>query len=469
MEVRGLTPIDSLYEYAGFRLATSLSDLATSVGLPLIFALAGLAYLLHTSLQRDSMRDVLIHVFYLMFMAWMLGSTQVTVVGTGGDLRERMDLKPAETTGIPVPRYIAYLNGGADHLQRKAVESINQDFLDGPFERERLAAAMEAADIFDGVLKDDLWQFSQHCFKLAVARDERASSELRKLDPLVEGNFDYGQGVTTISDADRPHQRVAMACWQARDELLRRVSEHLKAPFHEDVIHALVTLFTEGKIELEKPPDLHYRATVVMRAMLGANPRRSNAHVVIVGSLPKEAPKSERNVTPVSEINDLYDGFVGLYSSWKQNAENDVSTKQRMYLAINQGPYVYGLALMIVLGLFPVVGLVSLLPGRWRALLNYAKVFVSIKLWPVCWAALSRFSERSKNIDVFGDHVNTADFVIVVSSMYALTPLLCFAMVSLATSVTALPFQQGFSTPAGGNAMGAVVNVAGAAVAKRLP
>lgn len=474
MEVRGLTPVDSLYEYAGFRLATSLSDLALSVGLPLIFALAGLAYVVHGSLQRESMRDALIHVFYLMFMAWMIGPTQVEVRGGDGDLRGQLGLEQREDGKIQVPRFVAYLNGGADHVQRKAIESIDKDFLHGPFERERLAAALEVADVFDGQLKNDLWQFSLNCFVLAVARDPRPSAVLIRLDPLAPGAFDYGAGSVVLSQRGREgHFTYVARCEDARGELEARVVEHLsRNPFHIEVLNLLVQFYTMGQVKLEKPPDAYYRSRVLLRAMVG--PRTPNgANDLVLRSLPKDTPGTRRELLPRDNhgfgnlLDQGYDYVVDRSSKWKQNFESDATMKQKTYIAITQGPYLYGLALMIVIGLFPVVGLVALLPGRWRALLNYAKVLVSIKLWPVCWAALSRFQDRSQSIDVFGDNVGTADFVIVLSSMYLLTPLFCFAMVALATSVSALPFQQGFSAPAG-SAMGAIAGAARTLASKRV-
>jgi len=56
-------------------------------------------------------------------------------------------------------------------------------------------------------------------------------------------------------------------------------------------------------------------------------------------------------------------------------------------------PYLYGLVQMVILALFPLAALWALWPGHWKALLNFGKLFVSVKLWVVCWAALAAFNQ----------------------------------------------------------------------------
>lgn len=476
MEFRGLTQVDSLYEYAGFRLAQELADVAWGVALPVILGLAGLAYVVHASLQKESLRDALIHVFYLMAMAWLLGTTQVSVAAGANTIRGQLHLAERPQDGIRVPRFVAYLDSGADHLQRRAIEKIDARFLNAPFEKERMAAILDAADIFDGVIKDDLCAFRLYCYRPAVAIDPRSNAELVKLYPLAPGAFQYrGLGRTTVSDEnkDKGHIRYTLDCEDARGWLEVRVNEHLEEPVHKKAIAFVAELLTGRSYSTDVTAE--YRKRVVQRAMINGPmaPGGGGESMIIRAALPSESEADRAARVRVMEdrgggraINDGLDLLVGATGRFKQTVTNSYTTKQQLYLAVLHGPYLYGIVLMIVIGLFPVVGLFALLPGRWRALVNYGKVLFSIKLWPVCWAVLSRFTARAPSFDTFGDGVGTGEFVTVVASMYLLTPLLCLAIVNLVTSVSSIPFQQAVPAPAG-SAVGGAVAAARMVVVRR--
>ncbi|GEM_PF-5178276 len=467
-----MTPIDSLYEYAGLRLAAQLMSLSSGVGLPLILGLAGMAYVVHASLERGTMRDALIHLFYLIAMSWLLGSTEIPVRAGAATIRGRLDLEEHQADSVRVPRFVAYLGSGTDLLQRRAIEGVHREFLTGPFERERLQAAVDAADVFDGALKDDLWQFSRHCWRRAVALDRRSNAEIARLDPLTAGAFSYRDvGETTVSKENEPHIRHPLECETARQWLEIRVDRHLSyEPFHRKVLQSLTSIVTAKQLSI--PVEKQYRAAVVRRAMLGSR-NASGERLTLSLALPDQDRLDRAKRIRAIEDDRQWE-FLNIGLSWivdataraGQSMDNAYTTRQKLYLVVLQGPYVYGLALMIVTGLFPIVGLFALLPGRWRALVNYGKVFLSIKLWPVCWAALTRFNARASELDVFGDGIRSSDLLTAVASMYLVTPALCFAVVSLATSVSALPFQQAFSQPAGVT-VGPAVSAVRAVVSRR--
>jgi hypothetical protein len=276
--------------------------------------------------------------------------------------------------------------------------------------------------------------------------------------------------VTSVSHEKLTHVRHPLNCEDARRWLDDRVNRALNTEWYQKLLNGLAEAFTG-----QKPPaqvTAEFRAAMIRRTMLEASGVRGGETLLLKLALPHggEAEHATRS-RPVEDrgggrvINDAVSYFVEFTGNLKQAGENSYTTKQKIYMAVLYGPYLYGITLMIVLGLFPVAGLMALLPGRWRTLVNYGKVLLSIKLWPVCWAIFSRFTVRAPSLDGFGDNLNTGDFVVVVVSMYLLTPLLCFTMVTLATSVSALPFQQGIPAPAGSALQDAIM--AGRAVVPR--
>jgi hypothetical protein len=139
-------------------------------------------------------------------------------------------------------------------------------------------------------------------------------------------------------------------------------------------------------------------------------------------------------------------GLAELHQNWTDRW----AAKQKYFQAVTYGPHVYGLSLMILLGLFPVVALFALCPGQWRVFLNFLKVFISVKLWPIGWTLLSTFNQRRGALEAFDAPERVAgNAFLAISSMYLLIPAFSFILVQLATSAAALPFAQAVPPAAG--------------------
>jgi hypothetical protein len=160
---------------------------------------------------------------------------------------------------------------------------------------------------------------------------------------------------------------------------------------------------------------------------------------------------------------DAADSAIDGLARFHQEFENRVSSKQRYYQVLSVGPHIYGISVMILLGLFPVAGLLALAPGQWKVLLRYLEVFGSIKLWPVGWAVLSTFNQRRGVLETF-DAPDRGDgsMFLAVSGMYLLIPANAFLVVHLATAAAAVPFSPAVpsATGPGLGAAGPVINVA---------
>jgi hypothetical protein len=111
---------------------------------------------------------------------------------------------------------------------------------------------------------------------------------------------------------------------------------------------------------------------------------------------------------------------------------------------------VYGLVMMLVLGLFPLAGLWALWPGHAKALVHWGKLLVSVKLWPVGWAALSSFNAKRTAMEAFDPAPRGAvDVFLAVSALYVLVPAIAFAVVQVAAQAAMLPFSPALPPPSG--------------------
>jgi hypothetical protein len=437
-----MTPIDTVYEYAGYKLAGSLHDLFAGVGLPLIIALSGVAWTVHRVAERGSIRDLLLYFLYLTFAAWLLS--------------------PTNMAGLPTPRFAAYLGQAADVLQKKAIRRVNERFLTEPFEWERVAARAGFGEILDPALARDAGRFLEECAKPAFARSEPQGTNVFR-----PGTLPYGP-----------------ACETRRQEIWTRLRDHAqKERFHRETTDAAARLdpatagaFTELYLDriaeraLDGPGSPTSEAALV-RASLGTYSYFDAAQST--GGLPAaleaaswgggaRLPGAQRTIWGFAA-----DAAVALVAEFAQSLDNRFTARQRYYQVTVYGPHVYGLALLLVVGLFPVAGLFALLPGQWKALVNYLKVFVSVKLWPLGWAALTSFNARRSSLEAFNPPERTsADVFLAVASMYFIVPVLAFLVVHLATSAAAAPFSPVVPPPAGAPAGPAAVARAAAPSAR---
>src|SRR5882672_5108395 len=144
-----MNAIDTIYEYAGYKLAGSLSGVFSAVGLPLILALVGVAYVFHAVAEKGTLRPLAIHLLYLIFAAWLLGTTRMQ--------------------DVPTPRFAAYAGQAADLLQKRLIRRISDRFLTEPFEWERLAARVSTGRILDPGLDLQIASFLESCARTSLA------------------------------------------------------------------------------------------------------------------------------------------------------------------------------------------------------------------------------------------------------------------------------------------------------------
>jgi hypothetical protein len=416
-----MSAVDTVHEYAGYGLAGLLQEILSGWGIPLLVALGGTARLVLAMAERGTPRDLAVHALGLVLVVWLTSLTS--------------------KESLPAPRLAVWTGAAADAVQRRAARTIRSDFLEDPFGWERLAATASLGRIYDPALARDVDGFLESCAKTALASTSTPTASPNLLRP---GVLRYGPRCET---------------W--REELWARLREHLL----EDARHARLRSAAERRSPGEASAFIEaYADQVVARAVDEPGSPTSEAALVAAslgeyrhfdpaqstgGASPWAAAERPRGL-----IWDLLgagvDGGVSVLAGLRQAWESRFAAKQAYYLVVSYGPHLYGLTLMAVLGFFPAAGLWALLPGRWTALVNWGKVFVSVKLWPVGWAALSAFNARRGALEALDPPGRgAADVFLGVAAMYLLVPSLAWLMVHLGAAAAAAPFASAIPPAAG--------------------
>jgi hypothetical protein len=113
------------------------------------------------------------------------------------------------------------------------------------------------------------------------------------------------------------------------------------------------------------------------------------------------------------------------------------------YKITNFAPYVQGLAMMVLIGVFPFAAPLVALPWGWKVLVKWGKFLLMVKLWVVIWSMLADFNQaRYEWYDDYAEQGLSEDSTYIfggICVLYVLTPALAGIVVQLldhaATSV----------------------------------
>jgi len=447
--------LDTAYEYAGFQAAASFHGALSGLAVPLLFALAGVAYRIFRVAEDGAVRPLGFHLLGMIVVAW-LASPRAS--------------EPSALPHLRAPRGLSLIDGAADAVVRRAIEGVNRDFLTRPFEWERLALLARVAKIQDPDLSARLSDFFVECTGPAIARVGPPPSDWARRNPTADNT---GLPYDTLVDA------AGQGCESIRRDLATAL--HREVESHEIHGQSLAALSAYSGSEAGDLRAL-YIDKLVRNAWFRPDAQQGEfeASRRSVGSyrwFDLDRRTSRYPFDGGREVNTIWDivtfpGMVaselatGIYAETTQWFSEATESRQRYYLVTTHAPHLYGLSIMVLMALFPIAALYGLLPGKWTALLQFSKVFFSVKLWPFGWSLLTAFTERRPGALALADAASdagaqaahalrlgeTPNLFVTITLMYILVPALTFAAVQLVSQAASLPFPSAFPRPAGGNA-----------------
>lgn len=457
--------LDTAYEYAGFQAAGSFQEALSGLSVPLLLALAGAAWRVFRVAEDGAVRPMAFHMLAMFVVAWLASP------------------RSSDTSALPhlrAPRALAMIDWAADSVVRRAIGGIDRDFLTRPFEWERLALLGRVSRIQDSDLATGVRDFLDECVPPAIVRAGTPPSDGARRNPMAD---DSGLNYGSLVDASG---RSCEAVRRGLAEALRREVETHST--HRDTLTALAAYDGGDEPGLR----LSYMDKLVRNLWLSPEAVEGELHAATRSVGPYRWFDVDRRTMRYPfdggrDVNALYDVYMlptaavweaatGIYAEVTQWLAEGTESKQRHYLVTTHAPHLYGLSLMVLMALFPIAALYALLPGKWTALLHFAKIFFSVKLWPFGWALLTAFTARRPSALALADASSdfraplehalrigeTPNLFVTISLMYFLVPGLCFLAIQMVSHAASLPFQSAMPRPAGGNAAGAAAQAAAA-------
>ncbi len=460
-ELRGFTAIDTVYELKGFQIAMQFQGAMGKIIVALLIGF-GILRALHKAGEEGRFRGLLVYLAQAFIVLAFLAPVRVNVALPAGyvmenDVEELLrDLNDGDAQpSVTVPRIMAWGHLGIDALTRILIGSVNKAFPKQPYALERAAVRLRAAKIHDSPLRDRYYSFVLYCYWPVLAgRYKRGEPHPERFyDPFrkeLDGDYALwhaynGDGVLLDAKGTPTSDRTKHAtCAAIQGPLLGNLKAHVAS----NAILVETGTILGAAVEAARPQepagadrlrDLVFRSVLYneTNGLLQTSEIKTLGEVVPgYGLLHTNQQTSSNPEGVVDSIRSLASFLIKLKQSVDQWIDHHAQGPATYYKVVCFAPYLYGIAMMLIIAIFPFAGCAALLPGGWTAILQWAKYLLWIKLWLVFWSILSAFNWWRYSIEDLGSEasngIGDASYIWpAIALMYLVTPGLSLVVVQL--------------------------------------
>jgi hypothetical protein len=449
VEIQGLTPVDTIYGFVGHTVGFRLGTYLIWEGFLVFFVVAaGFIRLYYLSSQKGSFAELGTYPLYVFFLLFLLYPIEVSLTAP----RAPNQAQPggagamANAEKLQVPRILAYVCSLSDALQQRLIGDVRGMVGNTLREWERLAAVNEKARIMNVTLRQDLAIYVKHCYWPTLAQDGSPKGEPWDLVPLAFLDIDEWL-VAKYDEINLLAPRTALnnqpiPCTGFHRWIFNLIVAELKS----DPAHALALAAYAGADVPGSEAWNFYRRRILYNEIYVLAP---GAAAAVRTALPEYSIADPTTMSVQATQSrgvwanawSFLSNFPAIAAStasafgewWSQKAMGSATYYRVSALA----PHIYGMTIGLLFMLFPVAGLMAFWPKWWTAIVNFMKVLISVKLWPILWALLSAIlSSRNvfdgTNPNGFDSGLGNSGVFPAICSMYLIVPALSFMIVNIA-------------------------------------
>lgn len=461
MEIQGLTPIDLVYEFLGHSVGLRLSTYLIWQGYFVVFVLgAAFLRLYYQGSREGSYTELGVYPVYVLFVFFLLWPIPVALTAprtmdrTQGANDSAGVMQSAES--VNVPRILAYVTALTDALQQYLIRDFKGMVGNTMHEWSRIAALNEKTRFMGWDVRNDVRRYVQYCYWPAMAQDGHPEGDPWTLVPLADLAVDnwllarYQEINLQSPKSSTVYTRGPIACLDLHSSLKASIAGELKtAKFHQQSLAAFSAVNVDPAQALQfYRRRILYNEIFVVGGLEGASIRQAlPAYTLTTGTGSGELNSQYMDMS-VTNDSSVLGTIKNLFANLPVAAATVASTLSEWwsqkamgpatyYRVSSLGPHIYGMVIALLFMLFPIAGLMAFWPKWWTAIVNFMKVFLSVKLWPILWAFLSailshRNSFDSENPSGFEPTLGSSGVLPAIASMYLVVPAMSFLIINLA-------------------------------------
>ncbi|HEV3026307.1 MAG TPA: hypothetical protein VG457_01980, partial [Planctomycetota bacterium] len=188
MEIQGLDPVGTVYEYLGQVLCLRLGNVFIWQGYLVLFVVgAAVLRLYYLGSREGSFTELAVYPFYVGLVFFLLYPVEVRLTAPISPDPSGIGAAAgaASSPSIGVPRILAVLSSLMNALQRSLIQDVRG--LVGPALREweRIAAVNDQARLLGPAAREDLGTYLKYCYWPSLAPDGSPEGDPWTLVPLA--------------------------------------------------------------------------------------------------------------------------------------------------------------------------------------------------------------------------------------------------------------------------------------------
>lgn len=453
MDIQGLTPVTTVYEYVGHTVGLRLGQYLIWNGYIVWFVMAAAFLRLYYLCSREgSFAELGIYPIYAFFMFFLLYPVDVALTapsqaGAAGSAAA------AGSATVRVPRILAYVSNITGVLQQYLIRDFKSLVGGSLHEWERIAAINEKTRIMDSGSRLDYQTYAKYCYWPAMLHEGHPEGDPWELVPLADLPVDaWLLAEFDATDLGAPRARSwgggrPISCSDLHQKLKDAVAKEIKTDrFHQSALAAWADVnVSDSEASAFYRRRILYNEMFVTAGVEGGAIRDALPEFSLIKGGGWDTNYMATDIKQSDGVWDTLKNFFGNLPTvaisvastvsewWSQKAMGPAT----LYRISALGPHIYGMVSGILCMLFPIAGVMAFWPKWWSAVVNFMKVYLSIKLWPVLWAFLSAILSARNAFDGtspsgFQTGMGTSGIFPALCSMYLIVPMLSFMMINLA-------------------------------------
>lgn len=453
MDIQGFTPISTVYEYVGHTVGLRLGTYLIWNGYIVWFVMAAaFLRLYYLSSQKGSFAELGAYPVYVFFMFFLLYPVEVSLTapaqpGAAGAQG------PTGAATVRVPRILAHVTALTGTLQQYLIRDFKSMVGGSLHEWERIAAINEKTRIMDTGDRREFQIYVQSCYWPAMTHEGHPEGDPWELVPLADLPID----AWLLEEYQRIQLEAPPRAWTRGQpvscaEIHQRLKEWIPKEIRTDKFHqAALAAWADVNVN-EAEASAFYRRRILYNELFVANGVEGGA---IRDALPEFSLMNRSGgwdhtnmATEIKTSDGVWDTLKNILGNlpvvaisvastvsewWSQKAMGPAT----LYRISALGPHIYGMVTGFLFMLFPIAGVMAFWPKWWSAIINFMKLFLSVKLWPILWAFLSAILSARNAFDGtspsgFQTGMGTSGIFPAICSMYLMVPMLSFLMINIA-------------------------------------